>query len=472
MSIALSLITTPAAASTVTGTVQGPGAIPVENVNVDFIDRATGDNVPIATGDFTNVGGTFTVDVPDGSYDVTYSPPAGSGLAGNQQLNITVSGATALPTATLPAGFAVTLRTVDLRGTPLPGIDADFEDGAQQTIFTPTDSADAAGVIATVVPQTAGPYTMILRDLTGGGLADKELVDFQPTADIDLGEIVMGFAQLFTGRTVRFITGTPVASVEFDAIDESGLELRLQGDVTDASGNFSAGGLSDGRYELIFRPPPATGLYRKTLIGVTVGGPLLLGDVELGANRTVSGRTVDGFATPLSMIDLNFRDQTSGFQLETNNDDSLIDGTFAVVVTDGIYSVDFRPLFDLTLAPLTLFNVTVIADLDLGDVVLGDAVFLSGLVTDSSGVPVAGADLDVFDPVEGLEVFTPEDDSDSTGNYSARFAPGTWDLVFAPPAFREDLGLVSFPQFDVFTNQTLNVVLQGISAVEDSGLYR
>jgi hypothetical protein len=468
------LLLVPAAATAVqaTGTVQDPGALGVENVNVDFIDRASGQNIPIASGDTTNASGQFTVDVPNGSYDITYSPPLTAGLAGAEQLNVTISGDTTLPTVTLPLGYQVTLQAVDVVGNPVPDVVATFHNASQQKVFTPSNTTDSGGTMTTVLPQADGPYSIRLREFAGLGFAEKELIGFDPTADTNLGPVIVGFAQPFTGRTIRFGTGTPVADVNVDVVDACGLELHITGDLTDAAGTFSIAGLVDGDYTLIFRPPSATGLARKTLTGVGVDEPLLLGDVVLGVARTVSGRVINSIGTPLANIDLDFRDQTAGYEIDTPGDDTLADGTFAISVPEGLYIIDFRPLAQPAYAPLTLADILVDADLNLGDIVLENAVTLSGTVTDFDGFPVEAANLDVFDPATGVRVFTPDDMTDASGLYAARLSPGTWNLRFSPPPSRPDLWHIDITNYEILTTQTLDVVLPRFAGATNSGRYR
>ncbi len=472
VSACLLLVPAVAVASQVTGTVQDPGALGVENVNVDFIDRATGQNIPIASGDTTNASGQFAVDVPNGSYDITYSPPLTAGLAGAEQLNVTISGDTTLPTVTLPLGYQVSLQAVDVAGNPVHDVVASFHNASQQKVFTPSNTTDSGGAMTTVLPQADGPYTIRLREFAGLGFAEKELIGFDPVADTNLGPIIVGFAQPFTGRTIRFGTGTPVADVNVDVVDACGLELQITGDLTDSAGNFSITGLTDGDYTIVFRPPSATGLARKTFTGVGVDEPLLLGDVILGVARIVSGRVINGVGTPLADIDLDFRDQNGGYEIDTPGDNTLADGTFSISVPEGLYIIDFRPLTQPAYAPLTLSDILVDADLSLGDIVLENALTLSGTVTDFDGFPVEAANLDVFDPATGVRVFTPEDTTNASGAYAARLSSGTWNLRFSPPPSRPDLWHIDITNYDMLSNQALDVVLPRFAGATSSGRYR
>ena len=443
----------------------------MENVNVDFFDAASGEEIPVSFGDTTNSSGNFTVSITTGTFDLTYSPPAGSGAAGGVQKDVTITTATTLPTMILPAGWEISLTIVNFNATPQQDVVARFSDAAMQSTFTPRNTSDAAGQIVTVIPQAGGPYSFVLRDEGGRGFADKELIGLSPTANTDLGEIIVGPAQTFTGRTVRISNSQPVADVDIDMIDACGLELDLAGDLSDTTGSFSVSGLSDGRYELIFRPLGATGLARKEFRKVRVDAALNMGDVQLGVIRSVSGRAIDTGGAPVEGVDLNFTDQAYDLQSLLNNDNTLADGTFDIETTDGIYTVDFRPPTSSSLAPRTLFDISVFSDINLGDVVLGDAVTLSGTITQGTNIPVAQVDLDVFDPARGLKVFTFNEPSDALGQYSATMAPGTWDLVFKPPATRPDLPTKTISGYTITANQTLDVTLRVVANTQSWQLY-
>lgn len=465
------LCTAPVFGISVTGLVVNQSVSPVENANIDFIDRGTGQNLPLV-GDSTNASGSFTVDVPAGNYDITYSPPPASGLAGNHLLNVAVAAPLTLPNVTLPPGFGLALQTVGINGQPVAGVKVNAANALSSPLFLPDNTSNTSGSISTVIPQSGGPFALTLKDVGGSGYADKELLGFAPAGSTNLGPIAVGPARPVSGRTIRYSNLAPVQTVDVDLVDSCGLDLKLTGDLTDPSGNFALSGVSDGLYQIIFRPPGATGLTRREFRQVTISVALALGDVKLGSNHNVYGLVTDTIGTPLNGIDLDFTDQAYNQQVELNNDNTTAAGTFLTQATDGTYTIDFRPPAATPYAPKTIFDVPVTADVNLGTIVLGNAVILSGTVTDPNAVPVVGADLDVIDPTALRKVFTPDDKSGSVGSYSARLAAGTWNLLFTPPASRPDLGPKTYTSQTIGSNATLNVVLPfNVSAAADWQVY-
>ena len=80
------------AAWLVSGRVVDPTAVPVEGASVDVDDSATLMDVPTTTSD-TIANGTFLIALPDGTYDLTADPPAGSPWLPGVLDGVAVSGA-------------------------------------------------------------------------------------------------------------------------------------------------------------------------------------------------------------------------------------------------------------------------------------------------------------------------------------------------------------------------------------------
>ncbi len=85
---------------------------------------------------------------------------------------------------------------------------------------------------------------------------------------------------------------------------------------------------------------------------------------------------------------------------------------------------------------------------------------LTGFVTDPSGAPVVGADLDFDDAKTGERQITPGDNTDATGRYALCFlSPGVFHVSFAPPLGTNLVGRRFF-DFSVQPDSRLNVTLE------------
>jgi hypothetical protein len=84
---------------------------------------------------------------------------------------------------------------------------------------------------------------------------------------------------------------------------------------------------------------------------------------------------------------------------------------------------------------------------------------LSGFVLDPSGNPVPGVDLDFIDPVTGVKLVTPGDNTDALGFYNVCLLPGIFDVTFAPPAGSRLLG-ARYARLDLTASRELTIFLQ------------
>lgn len=458
--------------ATVQGLVTG-GGLPVQGVDVDVFDASTGVEIPIALGDTTDIDGTFSFILDPGTYDFHYSPPFSTGWAGRIVSDVVISGDQTLPEVFLAAGYRVQFTAVTVGGQPVQGVQARFEDNGSADVFTPGNSSDATGLVQTVVPTVGGPFFLTLRDFSGNGFADKSFQGIDLTGDVNWGPIIVGPAQPFVGRVIRYDNSSPVSGVNVDLIDESGLELMLSNDLTDGLGLFSLSGVSDGRYIVYFRPQAATGLVRRAFRKVSISSPYDIGDVVLGIPLQISGRVVTASLTPVMDADINIIDQSYDLEIELSGDNTASDGTFDIEVTNGTFTLIVRPPAASGLAPKTLFDIPLSANVNLGDIVLGDEILLSGRITDSSGQPVANANLDILVPSTQQEIFVANNESDALGDYTVGLESGTWTLKFKPPAGRPDLAPLVISDYVINANTTLDVVLpNAFSSVSSWGFYR
>jgi protocatechuate 3,4-dioxygenase beta subunit len=84
---------------------------------------------------------------------------------------------------------------------------------------------------------------------------------------------------------------------------------------------------------------------------------------------------------------------------------------------------------------------------------------LTGIVRDAQGNPVVDVDLDFIDPVTGVKLITPGDNTDITGFYNVCVLPGTYHVTFAPAPGSHLLGR-RFDNLDLSTGRVLDVTLQ------------
>lgn len=242
-------------------------------------------------------------------------------------------------------------------------------------------------------------------------------------------------AGVIKGRVVDQ-NGHGVQGVDIDVETLGGADVEeISSDGTNAQGSFSTN-VPDGLYVILFNPPAALqdSLLTAVIENVVVSGTVQLGKVKMFAGVPLSGRVLGPGGLPVAGVDIDVVELASGQDLVVPGDLSGADGRFEIVVPNTAVEVQFETaqLAGPTLAP-TSVTVESQTSVDLGDVELTDGFTLSGTVSGPGGVPVSGADTDVFVAGTQQRMFTPQDDTDAFGAFHVILPTGTYDLRIDPP---------------------------------------
>ena len=240
-------------------------------------------------------------------------------------------------------------------------------------------------------------------------------------------------ADLLVGRVVNS-SGVGVAGVNLDAFDlVAGSDVGLANDSTDALGNFSTT-IPAGLFRVTFKPPapPASTLLTLELDNIVVSGTRNLGNVTLQNGVVLSGRVLDTASIPVVNLNLDVVDPLTGNERPTPGDRTDAFGNFSLVVPTTPIELELRTdSSGLPLAPRSL-PLTVTSATNLGNLVLQPGFLLEGTLKRTNGLAVASADLDLFDATTRARIFTPRDNSNSSGFFSLLVAAGTYDLEVCP----------------------------------------
>jgi len=239
-------------------------------------------------------------------------------------------------------------------------------------------------------------------------------------------------ADLITGKVVN-AQGQGIANVNIDAVNNgSGGDPDLFNDGTDALGNFSTTVLPGGTYDFVFNPPGGSAYAVLTLKDVVVAGTKNLGLVTLPTGAVVSGQVKNAQGQPLAGINFDVVDPVSGDVLDTPGDLSNDFGQFSFVVPLGTWDITLESTADTgaQMAPL-LLTKTFTGNLNLGVITMQTGFTLSGTLLKPNFSGVSGADLDVLDAA-GNELYTPGDNSGSTGFVDVIVPAGTYSIEFCP----------------------------------------
>lgn len=174
----------------------------------------------------------------------------------------------------------------------------------------------------------------------------------------------------------------------------------------------------------------------------------------------VFGFVLDQNQNPVVDADLDFDNVITGERIDTPGDNTDSDGYYIVCVLPAIYNISYAPPYGTNLMGRQFLDV----DLTSGqamelNVTLDYGVVISGTVTDSSGDPAGGVDLDADDLATGTRIYTPDDNTDSTnGAYWIVVPPAEYRLRFQPSAGSRWVGL-QLDSVSVPSDRTIDVVL-------------
>lgn len=253
-------------------------------------------------------------------------------------------------------------------------------------------------------------------------------------------------------------TGAPVpgADLDFD-IALTGQRLLTPGDNSDIFGFYNVCVLPN-TYHISFAPPPGTNLLGKQFKNFS----LLQGqelNVTLDFGVIISGVILDGAGVPLGAVDVDIDSLPTGRVYTPGDLSSLVDGSYHVVTTTGLYSVKFDPPPGSPWNGVRLDTVRISADTTI-NIQLAGGVRVSGTITDGFGVGVAGVSIEVREPLTGAKYYISNDKTDSLGNYAIIAPPGAQTLRFAPP-LSAPFAAVAYDSLPLAVDTVIDVTLTG-----------
>lgn len=241
-----------------TGSLSNQASQPVAGVNIDVIDKVSGDNLTLV-GDTTDAFGNFALAVPANQIEVRFdTTPVFGPLLAPQAIGLTPTGDTDIGTLVMPPGFLVTATVLGPGGTPVENVDIDAEnDVTGEEAYTPSDNTNAAGFVDIVL--AAGIYDINFCPPGGSTLAGAKANAVTISATTALGIVNMEQGLLLSGTVLDF-NGAPHGGVDVNAISvATGLSLNLCGDNTNGTGFYSVR-VPAGTYNVQFSPPVGLGL--------------------------------------------------------------------------------------------------------------------------------------------------------------------------------------------------------------------
>lgn len=328
----------PVASGSVYGLVTNASSAPLAAVAIEALDPNTGSGVAstVTAGD-----GSYTLDLPDGTYNVLVTPPTGSGYTSQTIKGVAVNGATE-ENITLVAANVSTLsgKVTDSNGNDLVGMTVGLIDqNGNPTIYSTTTAAN--GDYSLAVPDGTTDYL----ELQGVVVAASGYAAFNFSVETST-ELTVN-----SDRTDDFVI-PPIVGVQLTVDESSGIPAPAAGvgfgggasAVTLSSGqvvNISGSDASatntnqdgvidlsaialpsaDAAYGVYLTPPPGdlTDIVTQPpLFPVSASESLT---VSLNAGTLISGQVTDSNGVELSGVGLRFG--SNGGKTSSNGDYSF-----------------------------------------------------------------------------------------------------------------------------------------------------
>jgi 5-hydroxyisourate hydrolase-like protein (transthyretin family) len=421
-----------AGAAILTGSVRNESGTGVFNVDIDLIDQCSGDNIFLA-GDHTAADGTFSLVVPNGTYDLHFMPPSTSALVAADRQELVVAGDATLGITTLHPGALVSGTVQTPSHGAAAGVDLKFVSLATgERVFLTKSVTSGTGQYAVRVPP--GTYEVDYRPATGSGFTDA----LRPSLVVSAADVsglldVLGSGFTLTG-TVQDKRNNKLKNLDIDVYDAcTGQRIPTAHDNTDANGNYSIT-LPAGTYSIHYDPPHCKALEAVRSAGVIVDKSRGLGTEQLKDALLVSGVVTDHLGQPVADAKIKFFDATTpgSPRQPTTHDRTAANGAFDVYVPPGTYDLDFDPPPGVLELAGHLANVSVGGPGNLGTIQLAAGVAVSGHLSLPGGVPAAHVNVNAVRSADRLAQRLANDETDDAGNYAVVVAPGTYDFQYDP----------------------------------------
>ncbi len=423
-----------AALVNLTGKVTDQGGAGIFNVTVNFVDSCTGVTAP-AVGNVTSSTGDFRATVNPGTYDLEFSPPAGSLYYAWRVRRFDLTTSKTLATVKLGFGVTVSGHVQDAGSLGVTDVYVHFfPPGTSERTFTVRDKSNLSGNFSIVVP--SGTYDVKYGPPPGTRLLGLVRPSVAIPGNTGLPTVTLQNGLLSSG-TVTDATpqAHPVANANIDVTDAAtGVKLFVSHDRTDATGAFTLA-VPAGTFVFGFKPEKCNLLVGQESVSTTITADTALPRVSLLGGVLVRGTVTDTRAVPIVDVNTSYTSLSTGLQVFTFDDHSDASGNYSAVIPgQDTYDVNYAPNRGVRLAGFKMTNVAVSNSSTqvLPTVQLKDAMLLSGRTVTYNGSPLAGIDLDLYPAGVTTKIYTPNDLSDAAGTFTVALEPGSYDVRFQP----------------------------------------
>lgn len=415
---------------TVSGVVKNEAGQGLGGVDLAFVEYCS--DAPIFLPNHTTIAnGSFSIVVNENTYDIEFSPAAGSTLAGSNTGDLAIHANLNLGTIVLHPGIKIAGTVRNQAGTGLTGINLDLVNVATgNKIFVANDVTGTGGTYSVRVPP--GTYDAEYRPASTTTYVTGLRKGLVATADVTgLIDTLVPGVKVF--GHVQDQNAANVVNADLNFYDTcQGFTIPTAHDNSDSLGNFAVY-VPAGTYTISFAPPRCTTLGAARIASLPVAADTDLGPNELPDAFPVSGRILDPMGQPVADADLKFYDVSSGARQASAHSHTDALGTFSSYVPPGDYNLNILPppAKDLLVGRIP---VTVAGATPVGDVTLLAGLRIAGSVLGPGGAGVRNANVNVLDSATRASVRLANDNTAEDGSFGVIVPPGTYDFQYLPPA--------------------------------------
>lgn len=331
----------------------------IRDVDVDLRVDSTGQKVFVSNNS-TDSTGFYNVAVPLGTFEIRYTPPAGTRHVAELIDNFVISKDTSW-NLTLGDGVICSVFVHDSVGNPIEGIDLDLKyAGTATKLFTPNDKSNIDGYVVTAVLPDI--YEVQLQP-PAGTFFDQLVLDSVSILRDTLLNLLLPEVQRinWTGQVVNSV-GDGLAGVKIDLQSRiSGKKAFIANNVTDSLGNFVLA-VPVGRFDALISAPAGSRYVSTNIENSVFNIDTTWQPIVLSSGVFFTANVFDDTGQPLQGADLDFTSETIGKPVYTPFDNTDAVGNAIVSVPPDIYTITVDPPAASALLSTTLNGVFVTKD--------------------------------------------------------------------------------------------------------------
>ncbi len=317
----------------------------------------------------------------------------------------------------------------DVAGNPIVGGDLDFNISATgERIITPGDNTDINGFFTVCVLPNI--YDVAFAPPANTHYLGQLIREVDLTSEAGLEMDIVLESGLAVSGIVQDPDGLVVFDVDIDVDRVEGGRLYTPGDNTDLAGQYWVV-VPVGEYDFRYEPPRGSRWMGAEIDSVLVVQDMVL-DVVLEAGLILQGNITDNLGEPAEGVDIDLRDLLTGEKIFLANNTTDPAGDYIVSAPVGTYQLRFVPPRQSHLVAADTWGFQ-LGDDTVKNQVLGLGHLVTVKVVGTGGIALAGADLDVKDPLTGSKLFTPHDRANAEGEMVAVVPSGSYNFIIDPP---------------------------------------